>query len=461
MSDSPENHAPPSPAVLRPGEVIGGRYRVEALLGRGGMGLVYGAVHELTQRRVALKLVDSEGADQPALHERFLSEARTAAAVRHPNVVDVLDMGMHAGSPYLVMELLEGRSLDALLEQKPPLSLEAILAWIFPVMGALATLHEAGIVHRDVKPSNIFLSHSGRGRSTIVPKLLDFGLARAVSDARITRSGVVLGTPLYMAPEHAAGALVGPQADIWSMGVVLFECVTGELPFTTTDRSALAAQILAGHVRGARQARAELPPALAAVIDAALQRDLGMRHVSMRAFAQALARAAVSSQIPIPDNPDALGLPDFPAWKVSASSAGALASALSTTQDLAAPSHHVTGGASRSRRALGQGLLALALALGAGVALYRWWAPTPPVHTAPAVAEPAAIEHKPEATHPVIQAAPMARPADAAAPRQPLVEEEAAAGERRTPAERRRRKPAALPHARTPEPPAEVETEWK
>jgi serine/threonine protein kinase len=461
MSDSSENHPSTAPAVLRSGEVIGGRYRIEALLGRGGMGVVYGAIHELTQRRVALKLVDSEGADQPALHDRFLSEARTAAAVRHPNVVDVLDMGTHAGSPYLVMELLEGCSLDALLEKKQALSFAQILDWMFPLMGALASLHEAGIVHRDVKPSNIFLSHSGRGRPTLVPKLLDFGLARALSDARLTRSGVVLGTPLYMAPEHAAGAQVGPQADVWSMGVVLFECVTGVLPFTSTDRSALAAQILAGHVRSVRQVRADVPPALASVIDNALQRELGVRHASMRAFAQALARAAVANQIPIPDNPDALGLPDFPTWKTG--NAAATSAALSTTQELTAhPPRDRAFGSRKRRRGLARGLLTLAL-VGAGFVLYRWWlagaTPEPP---APASAEPA------EAPRPAVQleppqVEPLVRPPDAAAPHQPVAEEEPPSRTRKTPAERRRRRsePVRPPAARPPEPPAEVETEWK
>lgn len=458
MSDSSENHAPPAPAVLRTGAVIGGRYRIESLLGRGGMGVVYGAIHELTQRRVALKLVDSEGADQAALHERFLSEARTAAAVRHPSVVDVLDMGMHAGSPYLVMELLEGCSLDAVLDQKQPLRLEQVLSWLFPVMGALASLHEAGIVHRDVKPSNIFLSQSGRGRPTVTPKLLDFGLARALSDARLTRSGVVLGTPLYMAPEHAAGAQVGPPADVWSMGVVLFECATGALPFTSTDRSALAAQILAGHVRTVRQVRADVPPPVAAVIDGALQRDLGARHASMRSFAQALARAAVASDIAIPDNPDALGLPDFPLWK--AGGEVATPAALSTTQDMATD-------LVRAKRRPGawrlvRGAVGLLLALGVGLSLYRWWhMPRQAPHSAPLAAPDRVRESGPALQS--VQVEPLVRPPDAAAPRSPAAQEEPPQPVRKTPAERRRRRPAQdrAPAARTPAPPAEVETEWK
>src|SRR5688572_7429957 len=215
MTDSPENDESPSRGLVAVGAIIGGRYRIQELLGRGGMGVVYAAHHELTQRKVALKVLDSGPEDRHAQHERFLGEARTASAVRHPNIVDILDMGTHRGAPYLVMERLEGASLDPALSQGP-ISPEQCLAWLLPVIGALAVLHDAGIVHRDIKPSNIFLSRGPH--QTTVPKLLDFGLARAVSDARLTRSGVVIGTPFYMAPEHAAGGSVGPGADVWSMG---------------------------------------------------------------------------------------------------------------------------------------------------------------------------------------------------------------------------------------------------
>ena len=134
--------------------------------------------------------------------------------MRHPNIVDVLDMGIYEGVPFLVMELLEGNSLDSVLESQKQLGVDKALAWLLPIMGALAFLHDADIVHRDVKPSNIFLS--SLPRHPIRPKLLDFGLARTISDLRLTRSGTVIGTPLYMAPEHASGQPTGPQSDVWS-----------------------------------------------------------------------------------------------------------------------------------------------------------------------------------------------------------------------------------------------------
>jgi serine/threonine protein kinase len=294
------------------GQVIGSRYRVQSLIGRGGMGMVYAATHELTGRRVALKLMLSDSEDAPVLQERFLSEARIAATVRHPNIVDVLDMGLHNGAPYLVMELLEGMSLERLLQDQSRLSAEQALAWLLPVIGALSVLHEAGIVHRDVKPSNIFLSTLPR--HPMRPKLLDFGLARVVSDLRLTRSGTVIGTPLYMAPEHAAGLATGPQADIWSIGVVIYEVLTGGSPFQYTDRASLAAQVLAGLVRPLREVRPDLPELMSVAIMRALQRDLTRRYPDMRSLARALHAAAVASGITVPADPDPIGLPDYARW---------------------------------------------------------------------------------------------------------------------------------------------------
>ncbi len=307
-----------SPSVQLPiGYVIGSRYRIDSLLGRGGMGVVYAATHQLTGRRVALKLMIPDGDDSPVLQERFLSEARIAAVVRHPNIVDVLDMGLHEDAPFLVMELLEGTSLENLLEGQKRLSVEHALTWFFPILGALAVLHDSGIVHRDLKPSNIFLSKLPRHPWR--PKLLDFGLARMVSDLRLTRSGTVIGTPLYMAPEHAAGLSTGPQADVWSLGVVLYECLAGASPFNYSDRSSLAAQVLAGAARPLRQLRPDLGEPLSAAIGRALQRDLNRRYRDTRSFGRALHAAATTSGFVLPTDPDPVGLPEYARWKNGAS----------------------------------------------------------------------------------------------------------------------------------------------
>jgi serine/threonine-protein kinase len=262
---------------------------------------------------VALKLMLNDCDDSPILQERFLSEARIAAAVRHPNIVDVLDMGLHGGSPFIVMELLEGVSLERVLESQNRISVEQALTWLLPIVGALSVLHEAGIVHRDVKPSNIFMS--ALPRHPMRPKLLDFGLARVVSDLRLTRSGTVIGTPLYMAPEHAAGQVTGPQADVWSIGVVLYESLAGCSPFNYTDRQSLAMQVIAGLVRPLSQVRPDLPPLISSTLARALTRDLTRRYPDMRSFAQALHAAARASGVAVPSDPDPIGLPEYASWQ--------------------------------------------------------------------------------------------------------------------------------------------------
>lgn len=473
MNDQPDNRSPSPRPVLRAGQVIGGRYRVLGMLGRGGMGVVYAAIHELTQRKVALKVVDSDGSDLPALRDRFLSEARTAAAVRHPNIVDVLDMGMHLGAPYLVMELLEGRALDAIVDEQRALPLHEILGWLFPIIGALCTLHDEGIVHRDIKPSNIFLSHSGR--QNILPKLLDFGLARGATDARLTRSGVVIGTPLYMAPEHAAGGHVGPAADIWSMGVVLFECMTGVMPFSSTDRSVLAAQVLAGHVRPIRQVRPDLPVLLAEAVDRALQRDLGQRHSSMRALAQALVKAAVAHDIALPEQPDPLGLPDFQAWRAAAHRP--TSQVADTTAELFSEPYPVLvtpSTAAPRTRSVRYGYVAIALfsLLALGTWLFVRARQASPQPLAPALPQG---PHDLPATLPGSVSPELAPPSVTELKTQPAVsvtgaKEEPESSPRKS-GEHVRRKPRAAATASHPEPtssppkpappPAEVETEWK
>jgi serine/threonine protein kinase len=463
MTDRPENDkALPSP-YLGVGSVVGGRYRVDGLLGRGGMGVVYGATHQLTQRRVAVKVLDGDPSELPAQRERFLSEARTAAAVRHPNIVDILDMGTHHGAPFLVMELLEGSTLDPVLADRRPISYADCLGWLLPIIGALATLHDVGIVHRDVKPSNIFLYRAAP--HLIVPKLLDFGLARAVGDARLTRSGVVIGTPLYMSPEHASGAQVGPAADVWSMGVVLYECLTGALPYSSTDRSVVAAQVLAGHVRPVRQVRPELPEPLAEAIDCALQRELGRRHASMRALAQALVMAAVASGIALPEQLAPVGLPDYASWRREAQRR-ALERPPEVTHELAPPRSGSPAQEHKKKSALwlAFGLLLLLLGLA-----WLWLQPSTdePVLAPPPPPAPSEAERMPgEPQRPtIVQIAPSA--ADAAAGSVPpagkmgagSTQHKTAAPETRhaPPADGTRRKPKAhVPHT-----PAEVETEWK
>jgi serine/threonine-protein kinase len=409
---------PSSAPETRLGDTIGGRYRVISVLGRGGMGVLYAAEHQLTQRKVALKLLAPEREDLPELHQRFLLEARTAAAVRHPHVVDVLDMGVHDdGSPFLVMELLEGTSLDRTLTVQKRLSPEQALTTLLPVLGALASLHDAGIVHRDVKPSNIFLAFGLRGE--LVPKLLDFGLARTMSDLRLTRSGMVLGTPLYMSPEQAAGETVSFQTDLWSLGVVMFECLSGELPFTSRDSGAIAAQVLAGRVRGLAQVSPELPVPLAHAVDRALRRDLSLRYRDMREFARGLIAAALACGVALPENPDPVGLPEFREWRGQASVPSTMAAAkpvplagpeVSTEPDSAvAP---ITDARSVRHKSRGAVVAVLVGAIVLAVCAAWLW---PGVHQAPSPREPLRVTE--QGAKPSMHARPgSAKPAEASVP---------------------------------------------
>jgi eukaryotic-like serine/threonine-protein kinase len=224
---------------LAPGQTFAGRYRVISHLGSGGMGDVYEVEHVLLGKRFAIKRLSVEGEDDQARIERFLREARAAAATGHPGVVDVVDVGFAEDElPYLVMERLDGETLRRRLDRGAVG--EAMLKKIaHRVLDALGAVHAAGIVHRDLKPENLFLCRDGR----LV--ILDFGLSHdAAVDVRLTRSGAVMGTPLYMAPEQARGEDVDARTDLYAVGAVLYECAAGRPPFAAPAYSVLVAMIL-------------------------------------------------------------------------------------------------------------------------------------------------------------------------------------------------------------------------
>lgn len=277
----------------RVGTTVGGKYRLDRIIGRGGVGTVFAGVHTWTGRDVAVKMLHVQYAEERAVVDRFLTEARAAAVLRHPNVVDVLDMGKDDdGAVYMVLEHLEGESLARRLERRKRLEPEEAAAIVLPVMDALADAHEQSIIHRDIKPENIFLAIDGKRRS--VPKLLDFGIAKvlAVGSARATRTGMVIGTPAYMSPEQADGmSEVGPGADIWSIGVLLYECLTGTLPFPSESPTATLVAIMTSSAKPLRVAAPDLPVALANAVDRALSKDQSQRWPNMRAFAEAISLA--------------------------------------------------------------------------------------------------------------------------------------------------------------------------
>lgn len=220
--------------ILAPGSEFG-VYRVGPCIGEGGMARVYQAEHSGLQRQVALKvLIDGVVGSGDESRERFLREARIAAAIKHPNVVNLFDVGVHDGTPYLVMELLSGTDLESLLAGKGPLDEGFVVDIMIPIVAGLAAVHDAGVVHRDLKPGNIFLS-SGR-YDEVEPKLLDFGISKAAGGEQLrhTANGLLMGTPFYMSPEGLRGQEMTPQSDQYSLGVVMYECVTGNNPFSAS-----------------------------------------------------------------------------------------------------------------------------------------------------------------------------------------------------------------------------------
>jgi len=225
---------------IRVGGVLASKYRLEELLGSGGMGHVYRAVNDLVGRPVAIKVLRPEHASNKEVVDRFLREAKVANLVRHPNVVDVLDIGTHTdGTPFIVQELLRGKDLSKFAaERGGKLILSDIVDVLCPIIDAIAVAHHAGVVHRDLKPENVFLAQVGQ---TWVPKLLDFGISKVRSfDRRMTEVGVMMGTPAYMAPEQVQGSRdADARSDVWALGVMLFELMSGRMPFDASDAPAL------------------------------------------------------------------------------------------------------------------------------------------------------------------------------------------------------------------------------
>lgn len=275
--------------------VVGGRYRVLGLLGEGGMGAVYVGEHTLSLRRVAMKIMRPELEQDPTVRERFLRECQTLERLKSPYVVDVLEAGESAaGEIYIVMELLEGGTLGDLLEQGPVEPARVIDIGI-QIAEALAVVHREGVVHRDLKPDNVFLCRDGTLR------VLDFGIARlfdqtaAGRQRKLTTDGTVMGTPIYLSPEGAAGRDVGPAGDLYALGVILFELLAGEPPFIHDEPLMLMGMHLKTPPPSLDARRPGLPPALVSLIASLLAKKPEERPVDAAVVARrlrALARGA-------------------------------------------------------------------------------------------------------------------------------------------------------------------------
>ena len=268
-----------------------GRYRIGRVLGEGGMGVVYEALHLDLRKRVAIKVLKPELLADETAQRRFLREGEAAARVRHPHVVDVSDVGNHAGLPFLVMELLEGEDLETLLRREGRLGLERVLGLILPVVAGVAAGHDRGVIHCDLKPQNIFLSRQPGGE--ITPKVLDFGVSRLLDPlgvpAHLTAAGAIFGTVQYFAPEQARGGPdVGPRSDQYTLGAILSECLTGERTFPGDNALDILRRICQADFAPPRALRADLPFALEEVILRAMSLEPSARFASLYELGAAL-----------------------------------------------------------------------------------------------------------------------------------------------------------------------------
>lgn len=287
------------------GELIGGRYRLEELIGSGGMGDVFRARDTLLERSVAIKLVDVvDPRRRDETTQNFLREARISAAIAHRNVVQILDFGVDNGVvPFIVMELLSGETLAEILGRGERVPVGLVLELAEQVLDGLAAAHEAGVVHRDLKPENIYLV---RTRNALVPKILDFGISKLTDErgsARVTTTqGHVVGTPAYMSPEQARGIkFIDKRTDLYSMGVVLYELLSGEMPFYSENPGDLMVMIVTGEAKPLAERVQGIPKALSDVIERAMRKKPDERFADAHEMQDAVraARATLRDSVAV------------------------------------------------------------------------------------------------------------------------------------------------------------------
>jgi eukaryotic-like serine/threonine-protein kinase len=265
------------------GTKIAGRYELLEVVGHGGMSSVYKAHDELLERNVALKVLHEQYSTDEDFVERFKREARSVAQLQHPNIVTVIDRGEEDGRQYIVFEYIEGENLKEFVVRKGRLEAREALEIAVEIARALAFAHENGLVHRDVKPQNVLLNGDGRAKVT------DFGIARSLDvETGMTQTGTVLGTSNYIAPEQASGQSVDAQTDVYSLGVVVYELLAGDVPFPGESFLAVALKHVHEPPPNLLDVRSDIPLRVAAAVDRALEKDPGQRVPSMDAFAAEL-----------------------------------------------------------------------------------------------------------------------------------------------------------------------------
>ena len=276
------------------GAVLDGRYRVEVMIATGGMSAVYRGLDLRLDRPVALKIMDSRYAGDSQFLTRFQREARAVARLKDPGLVAVYDQGIDGQHPFLVMELIEGGTLRELLRERGPMPPHAVAAVLRPVLGGLAVAHSAGLVHRDIKPENVLISDDGD------VKIADFGLVRAVAEAKITSTSVILGTVDYLSPEQVSTGDAGPRSDVYSVGILAYELLTGVTPFTGDSALAVAYQRMDNDVSPPSAVIAGVPAQFDELVGQATRRDPADRYADAQDMATELDAIV-----------DELGLPPF------------------------------------------------------------------------------------------------------------------------------------------------------
>ncbi len=281
--------------IVRPGDVIARKYRVDRVIGAGGMGMVVAATHVALHQTVAIKLMLPTALSSGEAIERFLREGRAVAKLRSPHVPRVVDVGtLETGEPYMVMELLEGEDLAEMLHRTGPLPVADALEYVRQACGALVDAHALGIIHRDLKPANLFVAREGQGAPVV--KVLDFGISKSLqqdpTNLALTATSAVMGSPLYMSPEQMrASRDVDARTDIWSLGVTLYELVVGEVPFLAQSPMELGAKVLHEVPVPPAERRPGLPAAINDIILRCLEKDPARRFPGAQALAEALTAA--------------------------------------------------------------------------------------------------------------------------------------------------------------------------
>ena len=410
--------------VLRIGDVVGGKLVVEGVLGVGGMGVVLSARHQQLGQKVAIKLLRPAAAKYPEAVSRFLREARAAVNLQSTHVVRVMDVGtLDSGMPYMVMEHLTGSDLSALLEARGPLPVAEAVDYVLQGLEAVAEAHTIGLVHRDLKPANLFVTRMPDGSNLV--KVLDFGISKAVqgaaNDPSLTATTAVLGSPMYMSPEQLRSSKnVDARTDLWAVGVILYELVSGRYPFEDDTVTGVCARIAADPPIPLRTHRADLPPPFDAVVMRCLEKDVSRRVQTVSELAAALRPfASPEGQLAVDRIARIAGAPPPPISsvpiRVELPRGTAFATSDAVTATHAAPTNPPRAGKA-VRLAIGVSLVVVAV-LGTFIALRSWPAARTPEHasvrpataaTVPAAAQTAIVPPAPPAAGAASSPAPSA-----------------------------------------------------